>query len=1095
MEEGCLEVQNILKVNLAPQEAIGIDQKHHRSLLQNFVADIQRQNIRLVPRKTLSVKIDGLKGCIFGTLSSIAKMYLIRVEFFPKIAQFYSFSETMQEESLDKRMKACLFSHLKFRSEYNISETQNKAAYGSGIPKKERDQTKTHFLMDSWRSCRPFNLGLVRALDRGQTGAEPFRVFELPNASGPGCRQVVNYYTQRYWALKSESLDRITSNQIFRIFNISDPIYQNTKIFVDFFVQEIQNIPLDLGSNSSSFFSLNQRYQTLFIFADNVFRMSPAYREYFIKVVRGKRFPGTLERLFNLRQMLFDQIVYKTFYNDAWNNLFVAFYLISCFVQTLCENNYVPFKELMLGSEREEVGSKLAQYNRSIQAVVLESELHFKDKPEIDVSDRQCLDRVLCRAIEEINEFVTGGAIDPLPIYKTRIDIWSGILFRRDPDPESSFYKIKHNIALYMLSFVESGNQDILKYLSNKMFATDLLNECVYMAGLLYRKETPWLQTAFVPNWTDRLRGHGGKARITGIPSTEEGMDGLMTNQPVALDVERLLELYRINQNGFSEHVIIDLLFAIFRFMRKLQEHDLRYAHFIGQLDARVGPNLSRNDRTNEPMYRQSAGELTVHTHKHHHPHEETLTENQVICWQFMSEVVCNVELQVSVKDESGNSTQQLVSYQFKKHPVCFFDTRLLQQRLIDFASVDSLETKHEDFFNFLNKGIASLEIEQENHVRLGFVATLISDNAFDVYLFLLYLIALTINILCLIFYNRETEDFNSPHYGDATVPVIALTILNATLAFALLCTWLSFKYKAGYRLQGVEFRDTYGANVRMWAYQRAYYYLYRAMLCDKYFICLMLHLGLSLLGFWTPFFYCLMLFLVLQFSSVLRGVCLAILLNAKRLFWSLVIIVVVINFFALLATEFFNNYMGDGYDNGCDSYFGCLLNSLNVAVVQDGGIKNLFAFDSSLDSFRYSGLFFFRVIGFILVNLFLLGMFFGIITDAFSEYVANLTNKDEDFKTVCFCCGLKKHVLERYGITFTQHQETHAIFKYLYYVIYLRKLDVNSYTGIDYQVSKILKGNDKNAFLPQRSAIALEHKGVRLRDDEKADAAGAKDD
>jgi hypothetical protein len=1106
-----------LEAYLTSEPAVAHAHEEYHQAIYRFLKNVEAKNSTLVPRNTLSGKMDTLKRQVFDIMTSIVRPYLFRLQFFPKIAKYYKFSEDTHDNRLRHRMTLNLSGHFKFREEYKLANKQEPIPWVPDLIQNERHSPDRPSLLTHPSESWALNVSLAACL-RGESAqdiAGPLRVFERPNNTPAVHHDAVYFYQQRYWALKSSLIDAYQSNQIYRILKYPDPIYKNIYVFVDYFLKELQQVPEGLGLDEKSVFSFNDRFQTLFVLADNLFRVSPTYRVEFLSLMTSSRYPRSMDRLWNLRQMLFDHVAYRTFINDTWDSMFTAYYLVSCFIQTLCENNFVPFKEFLCREDPAQVtplarsrtmtytqsgslrggNSLLAQYNESIQRVMLESEVHHKEKQEIDVRDRQDFTRVYCRAIEEINEYITGGSIDPIHVYKTRVDIWAGILFRREENPESPFYQTKHNVALYLHSFTESGNRTVMDFLSNKIFVGDVIDECVHMVWLLFRRETPWLRADYKPPWHKRILGQDWVRRRV------KDRSGRWV-QPIELESDRLVDLYKSNQNGFADHVIIDIIVTLFRFIKRLQQHDLRYSHYISSLEDLVAKRASMPKRSFLRMStwddrpqgaslktpRPADGRTPSHPSDHRPPEQSMFTLNQVTCWEFMREVVCEVELQVAAKNEAGKTTLQLVPYQFKKHPVCFFDSLDLQNRFLELAPYGSLEEKQEDFVKNLEKGVIKLECEQANFLCLGRASWLVSDKMFDSLLLLMYAIVIVINILCLVCYNVKTGRFDNPDYPDVTDAVAGLTVADAALALWLVIAWFAFKFDTQRKLTKLTYAKELSGRGFMGPFVRVYAFG-SIILSNSICLCLLLHLALSLLGFWSPYFYTLMLFLVLHFSSLLRGVVNAILSNLLRLFWTLVIIVIVLNFFSLILTKYYNGSLAEGSEAACDSYFSCLINTLNMGVVQDGGVSSYLLVSGDIRSKDYPGMFFTRLFAFILVNLFLLGMFFGIITDAFSEYVERLTKKDTDLKTVCFCCGLKATTLERYGVPFDAHVQQHSIFKYMYYAIYLDKLDLNAYSGIDYQVDKILQSNNKTACMPKYRAVSLEQKGVRLDDEETRDA------
>lgn len=1091
MIDKILEAVQKLALQVTKLKAIHFGDDENWKQVQKFISDIDNSDLRVIPHSMMDDNIDSLRSVIYQTLRIIASMFRLRPKYLNKIAQYYTFSKEGHRDRLRDNMATVLSSHIKFRIDYGLKDSDFSTDFHECAKRGNEWNVECPRVLFSGSSCPPYTFSLLSEL-RSEAKSEDLiaRLFQLPQLSNPTVEAIIPFYRQRYWHVKGEMIDNNDKNQLFRILKYPDPIYKSTQVVVNYLVREWEAIPLTLGENSSSFFSLNEHFQTLFILADNLLRMTPAYRSYLYKVIM--RNPEVFEKLWNLKQMLFDLVAYRTFWNDSWNTLFSSFYLVSCFFQNLCENNFVPFKNYIVKIPIQEAQfvkedeqneaqsptqklsqvsgpmSKLALYNRSILKVILESEVHHREKIDIDARDRDEYDIFYCRAIEEVNEYITGGDIHPEPVHRTRIDVWCGILFRRDPDFNSTFYKVKLNVALYINSLIESNNKHVIDYLSNKIFVQDLIDECVFMMSLLYLKT----QKADHSLMFNALRQMSQFNETSGNQGP-----GLDLNGYVTLDPASLIHYYKKGKEHFAEHTIIDIVVALYRFMKKLKDYDLRYSFVIQELD-KLTAQKDENDglESDSPVTNPTSND------------PQMFTQNQIACWWFMKQIVSEIELVVEVSNEKQEIVSQVINYQFKKLPVCFFDSKEIRDHFVEDVPVDSVDAKREAFINKVGMCIEQLKSQQVLYRCLGKMMPAVSEFAMILVLCLMYWLVVVINVLSIIFYNRETENFDSPRYGDAGIAVTTLTIIDAFVALVSLVVWFVFHYPTERKLQAIAFKEINGSKSKMRPWHRFYYYYINAMFRNEYFGCFALHLILSLLGFFSPFFYTLMLFLVIQFSAVLRGVCMAILSNLKRLFWTLVIIVIVLNFFALIVTEWMNGNLNEGNSGGCSSYLGCFFNTINVGIVQDGSIRSYLTDLTDIRVSGYTGIFFVKLFSFLLVTLFLLGMFFGIIVDAFSEYVSGLGKREEDLKNVCFSCGLTRQVLERHGVVFQKHIATHWVFKYLYYIIYLQETDTNSYSGVDYQVAEILKGRNRTAFIPKMLSKELIDMGVKLRKQEDDD-------
>jgi len=85
--------------------------------------------------------------------------------------------------------------------------------------------------------------------------------------------------------------------------------------------------------------------------------------------------------------------------------------------------------------------------------------------------------------------------------------------------------------------------------------------------------------------------------------------------------------------------------------------------------------------------------------------------------------------------------------------------------------------------------------------------------------------------------------------------------------------------------------------------------YIFSSMLKDPNFQTFFLHCLFTILGqFYTPFFYTILLLLVVHLSRTVLNVIMSFLINYDKLFYTFIIILVVINSFSFLLSSHFRN-------------------------------------------------------------------------------------------------------------------------------------------------------------------------------------------
>lgn len=221
-------------------------------------------------------------------------------------------------------------------------------------------------------------------------------------------------------------------------------------------------------------------------------------------------------------------------------------------------------------------------------------------------------------------------------------------------------------------------------------------------------------------------------------------------------------------------------------------------------------------------------------------------------------------------------------------------------------------------------------------------------------------------------------------------------------------------------------------------------------------------------------YFYSLLLLDVRNRSETLKNVVRAVTRPAKQLAFTMFFCSVLVYIFAIFGFWFFRTYF-DGFD--CSSMRVCMATFLDQGLRYGGGIGEYFdehnraQWESEPD--LWAQFFVFNTLFFVTINIILLNIIFGVIIDTFSALREDLNTKLADMRTSCFICSLTRETLDRHsGFTFHIHHE-HNMWQYLYYIVYLRAKDPESYTGSDQYVMNIIEA-DGIEWFPIRRALSI---------------------
>jgi len=122
---------------------------------------------------------------------------------------------------------------------------------------------------------------------------------------------------------------------------------------------------------------------------------------------------------------------------------------------------------------------------------------------------------------------------------------------------------------------------------------------------------------------------------------------------------------------------------------------------------------------------------------------------------------------------------------------------------------------------------------------------------------------------------------------------------------------------------------------------------------------------------------------------------------------------------------------------NQCDSLHTCFLTVFNFGPRLSGGIGDFLSPHLRTDHDKYLYFIVWSFISFILINVIVLNVLFGIIVDTFGQLRATEAESEKDISNVCFICGLDRQILDREGSGFSDHiNKEHQKWNYMKYIV-----------------------------------------------------------
>lgn len=110
----------------------------------------------------------------------------------------------------------------------------------------------------------------------------------------------------------------------------------------------------------------------------------------------------------------------------------------------------------------------------------------------------------------------------------------------------------------------------------------------------------------------------------------------------------------------------------------------------------------------------------------------------------------------------------------------------------------------------------------------------------------------------------------------------------------------------------------------------------------------------------------------------------------------------------------------------------------------------------------------------FLIINIILMNIFFGIIIDSFSDKRSIAGDIEAEVTEVCFICGITKSKFEIENVSWTEHIYTkHNLHSYYNFVIYVTGKNMSECSGVEKWVKKCLE-DDNILFFPVKKCLDI---------------------
>lgn len=866
-------------------------------------------------------------------------------------------------------------------------------------------------------------------------------------------KEIIQIINQLYYAAKTYFFENPNKNQCFKVLKTSDVLNNNVLYYICYFFTELNTMDLSFENLANNVF-INQKFISLILMMDNLINISADYRITLYNFIATNIHnelsysvkENVMKKLWDLHKLLYYLTLYKTFYDEVWAEIYTLYFLISNFFQDLCEDNFIPFKLWFHKNKMIEDDGKsiFLSYFSMFEAAFHNTKVHKNKTPTLMLSDKPELFDILNRLTVGMTEFINGGAVKTqFEIYRYKIDVWVGIILRIIDDVDSKFYILKENILTFILGLTEGCDKNIINFLATHFPITRLYDLIYRLTKKLFVRQA-MLKKGVQKEHEPSILGY----YCYRITESEENLYPIKKSS-------QLLDFYRKYDISFSDHIILAIVIKTYTLMRDLSTCVVKYENFLIE---------KRED-------------IMIYSKK-----EKFITSDfeSLHVWHFISKIIIDIE--ISYQDANSESEElPLRIIYFKKLPQSFFLTNIAKNEFRNRVNIKSLEEKHEQFFNEFNRYYTMTNDLRKLYIKSKTLFKLSTEEAFYFYMILLYVMGLSLNLMLLLCYDEIGDDFSSSRCSTNGARY-ALSIIIILLSVIFGAFWFVVKYNTIRKINWEKYYITHTRGQKINPWDIFVIDVYESIICNSVIQSFILYFILSLLGIAAnPFFYTMLLLLIVHLSMTVYNVALSFMNNYDKLFFTLLMIVIVINSFSYLAIQFYREDFESDIirkerdASVCSNYFSCFMNGINLGLRGNGGLSDFLRFEPNNKRDRYAGRLIFDIVYFIIVSLILLGIFFGIIVDSFKALRDEMNKRKKDADDVCFTCGLERPVLERKGIDFDNHLKYHDIWNYFFYLQYLKWKPKNAYSGVDIFVSDLIQRDYNNIWLPIGRTMELE--------------------
>lgn len=252
-----------------------------------------------------------------------------------------------------------------------------------------------------------------------------------------------------------------------------------------------------------------------------------------------------------------------------------------------------------------------------------------------------------------------------------------------------------------------------------------------------------------------------------------------------------------------------------------------------------------------------------------------------------------------------GRDNEPIIS-QFVNTPESFFLTQSTKDQFFQNIDVNStgmilenFQSSYKIFKIEMNTGLQSYKLSP-------IVDRLSNNDAFKLYILIVYLLGAVENILILIYFEEEKIDGYYFTFKQRIV-IGAITLAIIITSGSLLVFWILTKYKMNKDIEIQSWINTHKGPPQ-YLREKLYVYLFKSFIGFKQVLQLILHIVFALLSYQSPIFAALHLLLIVNLNETMANVFNSIVLHADQLIQTLIMALFISYVFAIFNVIYYRD-------------------------------------------------------------------------------------------------------------------------------------------------------------------------------------------